>query len=98
MASTSSPYAIFRASDWGPVVAQPIGLRQCLRVQPKKYYPKSDAKKKTAGAISKKALSSCHVQLAFAWRVFTSAFPAISIVTHFLRVVLTHVLSLKVLI
>ncbi len=30
-----------RASDWNSVVAEPIGLRQCIRIAPKKIYPKS---------------------------------------------------------
>ncbi len=62
----SSPYAVFRASDWSPVVAQPIGLRQCLRVQPKKFNLKSDMQKRSVGTISKKVCSNSHVQLAFA--------------------------------
>ncbi|AAP99729.1 Predicted protein [Prochlorococcus marinus subsp. marinus str. CCMP1375] len=65
MAVPSSPYAVFRASDLSPVVAQPIGLRQCLRVQPKKYSSKSDLRKRVV-TISKKELLECHVQLAFA--------------------------------
>ena len=34
VAPASSPYAVFRASDWNSVVAEPIGLRQCLRIAP----------------------------------------------------------------
>ncbi|WP_193743061.1 hypothetical protein [Prochlorococcus marinus] len=36
MAPTSSPYAFFRASAWNSVVAEPIGIRQCLRMAPKR--------------------------------------------------------------
>ena len=66
MIPASSPYVVFRASDLSSVAAQPIGLRQCLRVQPKKLYPKSDINKKNVEGISKKDLLRCHVQLSFA--------------------------------
>ena len=66
MASMSSPYAVFRATDWNSVVAEPIGLKQCLRITPKKFYPKSVTTQKRNGTISKKTLLSTHVQLAFA--------------------------------
>ena len=66
MAPTSSPYAVFRASDWSPVVAEPIGLGQCLRIQPKKYYRKNGIQKKSNGNTWKKVPSKSHVQLSFA--------------------------------
>ena len=66
MAPASSPYAVFRASDWSPVVAEPIGLGQCLRIKPKKYYPRKGIQKKDGGNTWKKVPSKSHVQLAFA--------------------------------
>ena len=66
MAPTSSPYAIFRASDWNSVVAEPIGLRQCLRIAPKKFYHRSVTTPQRSGTISKKPGLNRHVQLAFA--------------------------------
>ena len=38
MAPTSSPYDVFRSSDWNSVVAEPNGLSQCLRIALKKLY------------------------------------------------------------
>ncbi len=66
MTPASSPYAVFQASDWSQAVASPIGIGQCIRLSPKKYYPKSDTQRKKIGSISKKVRSKCHVQLAFA--------------------------------
>ncbi|WP_320667483.1 hypothetical protein [Prochlorococcus sp. MIT 1307] len=66
MAPASSPYAVFRASDWSPVVAEPIGLGQCLRIQPKKYYPQRDIQKKSNGNTLGKVPPKSYVQLAFA--------------------------------
>ena len=66
MASMSSPYAVFRATDWNSVVAEPIGLRQCPRIAPKKFYPRSVTTQKKNGTTSKKTLLNTHVQLAFA--------------------------------
>jgi len=86
MAPTSSPYAVFRASDWNSVVAEPIGLRQCLRIAPKKFYPKSVTTQKRNGTISKKTLLSTHVQLAFAWHVNISIIAATGIAERFLLV------------
>ena len=66
MVPTSSPYAVFRASDWNSVVVESIGLRQCLRIAPKKYYPRNATTQQRSGTISKKTLLNTHVQLAFA--------------------------------
>ncbi len=42
MAQASSPYAVFRASDWNSVLTAPAGLRNCLRIElkviPQKRY------------------------------------------------------------
>jgi len=94
MAPASSPYAVFRASDWNSVVAEPIGLRQCLRIAPKKFYPRSVTTKQRSGTISKKTLLSTHVQLAFAWHVNISIIPATSIADQFFRVMFIVVLFL----
>ena len=66
MAPTSSPYAVFRASDWNSVVAQPIGLRGCLRIAPKKFSPRGVITKQRGRTSSRKTLLGTHVQLAFA--------------------------------
>ena len=95
MAPASSPYALFQASDWSSAVASPIGIGQCIRLQRKKFYPKSDTQKKRVGTISKKVRSSSHVQLAFAWHVFTSVIPVTSIATLYLLAVLTIALFRK---
>ena len=42
MAHPSSPYVVFQAPEWNYVVPQPVGVRRCLRVKAKKYYPKSN--------------------------------------------------------
>jgi len=95
MAPTSSPYAVFRASDWNSVVAEPIGLRQCLRIAPKKFYPKSVTTQKRNGTISKKTLLSTHVQLAFAWHVNISIIAATGIAEQFLPAIYINVLFRK---
>ena len=66
MTSVSSPYAVFRATDWSSAVASPIGIGQCIRLKPKKYYPKNGFHRKKVGNISKKESLKKHVQLAFA--------------------------------
>ena len=66
MTSVSSPYAVFKASDWSSAVASPIGIGQCIRLKPKKYYPKNVSQKRKIGNISKKESLKSHVQLAFA--------------------------------
>ena len=66
MTPTSSPYAVFRASDWNSMAEEPIGVRQCPRIVPKKYYPKSVTTKQKDGTTSKQALLNTHVQLTFA--------------------------------
>lgn len=94
MAPASSPYAVFRASDWNSVVAEPIGLRQCLRIEPKKFHPKSITTQQKTGTISKKTLLNTHVQLAFAWHVNISTIPAKGIAEQFLLVIFISVLFL----
>jgi len=94
MAPTSSPYAVFRASDWNSVVAEPIGLRQCLRIAPKKFYPRSVTTQQRSGTISKKTLLNTHVQLAFAWHVNISIIAATGIAEQFLLVISINVLFL----
>ena len=66
MAPSASPYAVFKADDWDSAVASPIGIGQCLRIQPKKYYKKNVIQKKSNGNTLKKVPSKSHVQLAFA--------------------------------
>ena len=94
MTPASSPYAVFRASDWNLVVAKPIGLRQCLRIAPKKYCPRSVTTHQRSGTISKKTLLNTHVQLAFAWHVNISIIAATGIAEQFLPVIFTNVLFL----
>ena len=94
MAPASSPYAVFRASDWNSVVAEPIGLRQCLRIAPKKFYPRSVTTQQRSGTISKKTLLNTHVQLAFAWHVNISIIAATGIAEQFLLVISINVLFL----
>ncbi len=65
MTPASSPYAVFQASDWSSIEAEPIASRQCLRVQSKKYYRKTDTQRNKIGSISKKNLSQSHIQLEF---------------------------------
>ncbi len=36
MVPSASPYALFRVEDWDSDVACPIGMGQCLRIQPQK--------------------------------------------------------------
>ena len=91
MAPASSPYAVFRSSDWNSVVAEPIGLRQCLRIAPKKYYPRSGTAQQRSGTISKKTLLNTHVQLAFAWHVNISIIAATGIAERFLLVISINV-------
>ena len=94
MAPASSPYAVFRASDLNSVVAEPIGLRQCLRIAPKKFYPRSVTTQQRSGTISKKTLLNTHVQLAFAWHVNISIIAATGIAEWFLLVISINVSSL----
>ena len=65
MVSSSSPYAIFLASDLNLVVAESLELKQCLRIAPKKFYSKSIASQQRNGTSSKKAHLHTHAQLAF---------------------------------
>ena len=51
MTSASSPCAVFRSSDFNSVVAEPIGLRQCLPIASKKYYPRSVATQQKNGTF-----------------------------------------------
>jgi len=66
MTSASSPYAVFRAGDFGLPSYSPIGIGQCLRISPKKYYTKKDIQTAKNGSISKKGSIKDHVQLKFA--------------------------------
>tara|TARA_Y100001968_G_scaffold325899_1_gene367949 strand:- start:505 stop:705 length:201 start_codon:yes stop_codon:yes gene_type:complete len=66
MAPVSSPYAIFRASDWSSVVAQPIEKEKCICIEPKKYCQQKGMQKKKSGNTLKKVALLRHVQLAFA--------------------------------
>ena len=66
MTSSASPYAVFKAEEWVSVVAQPIGIGQCLRLTPKKLTPNSSSVKKKSGNSLRKGFSKKHVQLAFA--------------------------------
>ena len=64
MPPASSLYAIFRTSDWSPVVAEPIGLCQCLRIQPpkvlpKKRYPEEEQWEYLEEGSLKKSRSAC---------------------------------------
>ncbi len=66
MNPTASPYAVFRAKEWTSSVAQPIGIGQCLRLNPKeKVHFRASFKKTSTNALSK-AFHTKHVQLAFA--------------------------------
>ena len=95
MASVSSPYALVQASDWSSAVASPIGIGQCIRINPKKFYPKSVTTQKRNGTISKKTLLSTHVQLAFAWHVNISIIAATGIAEQFLPAIYINVLFRK---
>ena len=91
MTQVSSPYTIFRSSDWNSVVAEPIGLRQCLRIAPKKFCPRSGITQQRSGTISKKALLKTHVQLSFAWHVKISTITTKGISERFLLVIYVNV-------
>ena len=65
MAPASSPYAVFRASEWNSVETEPSGFIKSLRIESKKHYKKRITQKEAKGA-SMKVLSRDHVQLAFA--------------------------------
>ncbi len=66
MTLSASPYAVFKAEEWGSAVAQPVGIVQCLRLTPKKLAPiKSSIKKKNCKSL-RKGFTKKHVQLAFA--------------------------------
>ena len=66
MIPSASPYAVFRAEEWVSAVAQPIGIGQCLRLEPKKITPMKPSIYKKSRSSLKKAFSKKHVQLAFA--------------------------------
>ena len=66
MTPSASPYAVFNAEEWVSVVAQPIGIGQCLRLTPKKLSPIRSLVKKKRSNSFKKGFSKKHVQLAFA--------------------------------
>ena len=66
MTPSASPYAVFKAEEWVSVVAQPIGIGQCLRLTPKKLAPIRYSVKRKSGNSLRKGFSKKHVQLAFA--------------------------------
>ena len=66
MTPSASPYAVFRAEDWASNVAQPIGIDQCRRLDPKEITALRPSIKKKSGNSFKKSFSKKHVQLAFA--------------------------------
>ena len=66
MTPSASPYAVFKAEEWVSVVAQPIGIGQCLRLTPKKLAPIRYSVKKKSGNSLRKGFSKKHVQLSFA--------------------------------
>ena len=66
MTLSASPYALFRAEDRLPATAQPIGIGQCLRIAPKKYYRKNTSINKKSGTTLRKQPLNEAVQLAFA--------------------------------
>ena len=66
MTLSASPYAVFKAEDWVPAVAQPIGINQCLRLTPKQVSAiRSSVGRKRGNSIGR-LHSKNHVQLAFA--------------------------------
>tara|TARA_B100000700_G_C14607647_1_gene652079 strand:- start:19 stop:219 length:201 start_codon:yes stop_codon:yes gene_type:complete len=66
MVLASSPYTVFRASDWRSAVAEPIGIGQGLRLAPKEYISKRNFHHKRRRGTSEKLASANHIQLAFA--------------------------------
>ena len=66
MTPSASPYAVFKAEEWVPAVAQPIGIGQCLRLAPKKLAPIRSSVNQKSGNSLRKGFSKKHVQLAFA--------------------------------
>ena len=66
MTPSASPYAVFKAEEWVPAVAQPIGIGQCLRLTPKNLAQIRSSLKKKSGNSLRKGFSNKHVQLAFA--------------------------------
>ena len=66
MTLLASPYAVFKAEEWVSSVAQPVGITQCLRLNPKKFAPiRSSIRKKSCNSL-RRGFSKKHVQLAFA--------------------------------
>jgi len=65
MASSSSPYAVFKADDW-MIPGATIGLAQCKRVKARKRYQSSASKNEPNGSTAKMVYSKKIVQLAFA--------------------------------
>ena len=66
MTPSASPYAVFRAEDYVSILAEPIGIGQCLRLAPNEIAAIRPSIKKKSGNSLKKAISKKHVQLAFA--------------------------------
>ena len=94
MTPSASPYSVFKAEECVSAVARPIGIGQCLRLNPKKLSPiRSSVKKKSCNSL-KKRFSKKHVQLAFAWHVNISIISATSIEEQFFHVIYIVVLFL----
>ncbi len=66
MSFPSSPYSVFRAEDFDFSRAEPIGIGQCVRIAPKKYYSNRVPSKMENGNSSKKKRLILPVQLSFA--------------------------------
>tara|TARA_Y100001968_G_C18775674_1_gene444262 strand:- start:306 stop:506 length:201 start_codon:yes stop_codon:yes gene_type:complete len=66
MTPSASPYAVFKAEEWLSSVAQPIGIAQSLRLNPKKLAPIGSSMRKKSRITLRKEFSKKHVQLAFA--------------------------------
>ena len=66
MIASSSPYAVFRVSDWNSVLPEPNRLSQFPSIAPKKFSPRVVRAKDSNGNFSKKRLLKSHVHLAFA--------------------------------
>ena len=66
MTLPASPYAVFHPEQWNSLAAQPIGIGQCLRITPKKYYRRNSSLKKKTVNDKKIKHSNVSVQLSFA--------------------------------
>tara|TARA_Y100001970_G_C14259119_1_gene878122 strand:+ start:978 stop:1181 length:204 start_codon:yes stop_codon:yes gene_type:complete len=67
MFTPSSPYVVFKASNWEKIPPSPIGLGNCVRVSVKKKIKQKNFLNSTKkGKISKDFPSQESVQLSFA--------------------------------